>query len=193
MKTKCDELWDMICRHYFPYTKKEDRARLYCNNHSPGYFSNIVAIPDKYFELRNKFYEWTFTDVPKRFHAEDARQLAELICPMGYFVYFEKASEFIQVTQIVLKNIPNPKWSFNDFVIRNTYSPGGSIFYYSSNFHFPNVDLTGISWSKETVEYTNSHFCRDIIWQERKAVFLLAARFRNGSFFHILKWIALFL
>ena len=121
---------------------------------------------------------------------DDARATAEVLCSLGYMFLLEEKNGITLVSACKLSRVhiymrcevQNRQiiLSRNDLVARMMYSEET----------VQSVDFIDC-WKSKSEKHVE--FWKYIFWKRRKGAFLLAKHYRNGQFFHVLKFLALFL
>jgi len=146
----------------------------------------IITLNQSYFwwPLENDFFPgWvTLNNHTKNINL-NARELAEILCCLD-FVVVEFEHGKICVSKLIKKHPPYLSYdpfrtNLNAYIsIRNIYSV------------FP---LSTFSPKIEELSCTNLDFARFLNWSLRRSAIWIACRYQHGKYFHVLKWIALFL
>jgi hypothetical protein len=136
---------------------------------------NVLTFKQTYFGYTDIMH-WLFFETGSDNAELDGRYLAEMICPLGFYVMVVNKRDiyFGEITA-------------TSFCSSNK---GRHITVFVSSKIMP---LETARARIDPVLFTKEDFFKVVCWNSRKPALLLARRARGGAFFHVLKMIAYFL
>ena len=173
----CNDFVPFDCMEVFYKEKNSLRFTFDKNEH-------IIKFPNAY------FFRKLYCSNPNRYNINDfqvtIRELAEIICPVGYLICeFNDNSGIFYIQRASFRDQP---------LLRETTNMCCSVYISGDNY---NVDVDRsynyFPEEAEPVSFDKAQFVRYLHWSARRNAILVAYKYKNGKFFHAFKWIALFL
>lgn len=160
---------DDFCQHYYRENKLSHVIN--CNNYK------------WYVENFGKSDSWIYLTSGKNTFME-VGQIAEILCSLGYCV--TGGNEIVFVTKVVLPL--TFYYDYDEVIFPKTP------FYYISTKYLSSVDRSLFSVKNTIKEKPDMQvFFKYVRWKVRSSAILVALRRQDGIYFHVLKWIALWL
>jgi hypothetical protein len=163
----------------------------YCRELLESIQSLSGSLVDQVMELEN-------TDYPLQegvlctyygINAEGARQLASGLCSSKIIVVYDKALTALYIKDITLSG--PQKLAYFRTTYRIAPSPP-----HSSTIELEEEPIAQLMPQQErlrTITDNEVAYLKQLRWQDRRPALLVAARCRNGIYFHVLKLVAMFL
>ena len=144
----------------------------------------IITIPNGYYSGGETTYKVNLSQLQNI----TLREFAEIICPLG-FVIFKRIDwefDFFHISKLSSK--------FKGLVYKTGISSRSLLYISENNINKIQILLyANLKQVFEPVDFNKAHFLGYLHWGLRRNAMLVAFKYKNGRFFHILKWIALFL
>ena len=108
----------------------------------------------------------------------DARNIAEILCPMGYVILVVRGIVYVTKFQF-------PVSYYHQYEEQVPKSP---LIYISAKYLPPSL-YTAPPPVMDAVLSTKHDFLKQVRWKFRRVGLLLALRWKNGKYYHVLKWL----
>ena len=146
----------------------------------------IITIPTLYFAFWN---EYCLADIDINI---TIRELAEILCPIDFIIC--SYTDYNNKVRYAMAQL-SPKLPLSSIIWTTTSENNGyNVCTYIStknvNLHAP---IHRIPSTIETVVFKRVRFVAYLHWYARRNAMLVAYKYKHGTFFHTLKWMALFL
>ena len=121
------------------------------------------------------------------------RELAELICPLDFIICKFNNKGYFLISKLTTKMKKDRSMTLSASMTQD----GSTCAYISEknirHIYIHSADKSLLTPELESVVFNNAQFVRYLHWSARRNALMVAYKYKNGSFFHTLKWIALFL